>query len=382
MHRALSLFPEMAEVERQHERGVLPSQMLRQFVAQEYITAAQPVQDVQIQPSSIDLRLGAKAYRVRASFLPRGRTVQDRLPDWVGEEYDIAAGPQVLERGGVYVIELEEKVSLPGWVSGKANPKSTTGRLDVFTRLLRDYGDDFDLLPAGYKGSLYAEVVPRTFNIAVRAGDRLNQLRLVRGDPQFTDSRLKKLDKVHTFVYSPDEDPLPGDFRQGLRLSVDLRGRDECAVVGYRARRDAPVIDLRKIAHYQPEEFWQVIERGAGYLVLEPEEFYILASKERVSIPPDMAAVLVPFDASIGEFRIHYAGFFDPGFGWVEGGSRGSHAVLEVRSHEVPFVLEHEQVVGRLEFEWLLTTPDKIYGGDIGSSYQSQGLALSKQFRR
>jgi len=290
-------------------------------------------------------------------------------------------GAPVFEKDCVYIIPLVEELNLPENVSGKANPKSTTGRLDVFTRLITDYGTEFDRVPAGYKGKLYAEVVSRTFTVSLRAGMRLSQLRFVQGNPRSSDSAIRGLDREEPLVYDEDS---PGKARveRGLRITVNLEGAEN-EIIAYKAKRYAPAIELDKINFYPTEEFWEVRHQNASKsLILEPGDFYILASKERVSVPPEFAAEMVPFDPSDGEFRIHYAGFFDPGFGHGSGDIKGTPAVLEVRAHEVPLLMEHGQLVGRLNYMPLLSRPQKIYGLNIGSSYQHQVLTLSKQFRR
>jgi dCTP deaminase len=329
------------------------------MIAAGAIRSRTPILPEQIQPSSLDLRLGDEAYRVRASFLAGGSaTITGKLERYRLHTLDLTR-TAVLEKGCVYIVPLQEELALPAGVSGKANPKSSIGRLDIFTRMITDEGSQFELVPAGYKGRLYAEVVPRTFSIVVRSGDRLSQLRLFDGD--------------HTTSGLPDE---------SLRLSVDLEGIDGSKIIGYRAKRHAPLIDLGKIQHYEPEDFWDPIGRNeTRTLILDPEDFYILASREMVRIPAEYAAEMVPFDPTIGEFRIHYAGFFDPGFGCGSGEISGTRAVLEVRSHEVPFILEDGQVVASLVFEKLLERPKLLYGEGIGSSYQRQGLKLSKHFR-
>jgi dCTP deaminase len=293
-------------------------------------------------------------------------------------------GAPVLERDCVYIIPLLEELSLPENISGKANPKSTTGRLDIFTRLITDYGTEFDAVPAGYKGKLYAEVVSRTFTIALRAGMRLSQLRFVQGSPRAGDRTIKGLDQEEPLVYMDEEDsPVKARLHRGLRITVNLEGAEAGEVIAYRAKRYAPAIELDRIDHYATEEFWEVRHQNASKsLILEPDDFYILASRERVRVPPEFAAEMVPFDPSDGEFRIHYAGFFDPGFGYGSSDIKGTRAVLEVRAHEVPFLIEHGQLVGRLNYMPLLSRPDKIYGTNIGSSYQHQALTLSKQFRK
>jgi dCTP deaminase len=290
----------------------------------------------------------------------------------------------VFEKDCVYIVPLLEEVNLPQDISGKANPKSTTGRLDIFTRLITDYGTEFDAVPPGYTGKLYAEVVSRTFTVAIRAGMRLSQLRFVRGNPDPRDmARIKKLDDEQTLVYMDDDTPIKARIDRGLRITLNLEGAEPDEVIAYRARHNAPVIELDKINHYSPAEFWESHRQSASKsLILHRDDFYILASRERVRVPPDYAAVMVPFDTSDGEFRIHYAGFFDPGFGFGSGDIKGTRAVLEVRAHEVPFLMEHGQLVGRLNYMPLLSRPDKIYGTGIGSSYQQQALTLSKQFRR
>jgi dCTP deaminase len=359
--------------------GVLPSQQLRQAAAEGYIRSAGGVSQEQIQPSSVDLRLGPVAYRVRASFLPtRHSTIAARLASFAMHETDLRHGA-LFERGCIYIVPLKEELALPADMSGKCNPKSTTGRLDIFTRVITDYGMQFDIVEPGYHGQLYAEVVPRTFSVLVRENTRLSQLRLTLGNGTHSDEEISRLHRREALVYSPDSQPAEPHIRDGLRLSVDLQGVGDSEIIGYRARKHASIIDLEKIRHYEPLDYWEPIPRNAGrQLILDPEDFYILASREKVRIPADYAAEMVPYDPSVGEFRIHYAGFFDPGFGCEE---KGTRAVLEVRSHEVPFLLEDGQVVASLIYERLMAPPERLYGPGIGSSYQSQGLALSKHFK-
>ena len=362
--------------------GVLPSQTLEQMIASGAIRSRSPIIPEQIQPSSLDLRLGSEAYRVRASFLAAGSaTVTSKLEQYRLHTLDLTR-PAVLEKGCVYIVPLQEELLLPPDISGKANPKSSTGRLDIFTRLITDEGRQFEIVPAGYRGRLFAEVVPRTFSIVVRQGDRLSQLRLFQGEHQPSDELLREIDSAETLVFLPDETRAEANIENGLRVSVDLAGIDGSPIIGYRAKKHAPLIDLTKIGHYATEDFWDPIRRNESRtLVLDPEDFYILASRERVRIPPQYAAEMVPYDPTVGEFRIHYAGFFDPGFGYGAGDINGTRAVLEVRSHEVPFILEDGQVVASLVFERLLERPRVLYGEGIGSNYQRQGLKLSKHFR-
>jgi len=363
------------------DKGVLPSQCLEKMAAEGQIRARTPLAPDQIQPSSVDLRLGSEAYRVRASFLAGGSdTITSKLEQYRLHTLDLT-GSAVLEKGCVYIVPLQEELALPADISGKANPKSSTGRLDIFTRLITDEGRQFEIVPAGYKGRLYAEVVPRTFSVVVRQGERLSQLRLFRGDYRPSDALLRQLEIEENLVWLPDESPGAAKIQNGLRLSVDLAG-EESEIIGYRARKHAPLIDLAKVQYYDPEDFWDPIRRNrTRSLILDPEDFYILASRERVRIPGQYAAEMVPFDPTVGEFRIHYAGFFDPGFGYGTGDINGTRAVLEVRSHEVPFIMEDGQIVASLVYERLTERPRLLYGEGIGSSYQRQGLKLSKHFR-
>ena len=383
MTQNASLFPELArtlpESLEARDRGVFPSQRIQEFIASGRIAAAAPVDAKQIQPASLDLRLGPVAHRVRASFLPgKSASVEEKIRDLGMAEMDLRAGA-VFEKRCVYIVPLLEEWFLPEDVSGKANPKSTTGRLDIFTRLITDYGTEFERVPAGYRGRLYAEVVPRTFSIRVREGMSLNQVRFIRGKPPTLEeeSTLQELHGEQPLAFTSDDSPAESP----RLISIDLLGASGADVVGYRAKNHAPLIDLARVNHYDPGEFWEPIQ-SLRRIILNPDDFYILVSKEKVSVPPHLAAEMVAYDPSIGEFRIHYAGFFDPGFGYAVEEGRGTTAVLEVRSHEVPFVVEDGQVVGRLIYERLLEAPEKIYGPKIGSSYQSQGLSLSKQFKK
>lgn len=360
-----------------HSTGILPSHVLkREIRARRLIASTEDITEGQVQPASIDLRLGAVAHRVRASFLPgRDATVEGKLARVSMHTIDITQGA-VLEAGCVYVIPLLERLELRDRVTAIANPKSSTGRLDVFTRLITDQAQAFDRVEAGYRGPLYAEITPRTFPILVRKGTRLNQLRLRHGSPQSSDAELRRL-----HASSPLVDDTP-DIDNGLSLSVDLIGREGDKLVGWRAKRHTGVIDVDRDRALDPLEFWDpVYARATTSIVLDPEEFYILVSREAVAIPPDYAAEMVPFDPLVGEFRVHYAGFFDPGFGFEPGKAPSARAVLEVRSREVPFILEHGQTIGRLVFERLTDSPPEIYGQTIGSNYQRQGLKLSKHFR-
>jgi dCTP deaminase len=363
--------------------GILPSQEISNLIARGNIAASPVINPDHIQPASLDLRLGDMAHRVRASFLPGpNSTVEAKIKELRMTRVDLTGAP-VFEKDCVYIVPLVEQLNLPDNISGKANPKSTTGRLDIFTRLITDYGTEFDRVPPGYKGKLYAEVVSRTFTVAIRAGMRLSQLRFVQGNPVSGDRTIKGLDQEEPLVYMDEDSPVKARLHRGLRITVNLEAAEPNEIVAYKAKRYAPAIELDRINYYATEEFWEVRHQNASKnLILEPGDFYILASRERVRVPPDYAAEMVPFDPSDGEFRIHYAGFFDPGFGYGSSDIKGTRAVLEVRAHEVPFLIEHGQLVGRLNYMPLLCRPEKIYGTNIGSSYQHQALTLSKQFRR
>jgi len=358
--------------------GVLPSQALRAAIAAHEIEALLPIEPGQVQPASLDLRLGAKAYRVMSSFLPgASRTVAERLADLALYEADLSRGA-VLERGAVYIVPLEERLRLKWRSSATANPKSSIGRLDIFARLITDKGTRFDRIEEGYEGPLYVELAPRSFSIEVRRGSRLVQLRLRRGSPPVSASFHKKLQADFgliggTGAVDPD--------KEGVPFTVDVRGAGPGAVIGYRAKRHAGLVDVDRIAAYDPADYWEPVQARANQgVLLEPEHFYILASKESVVVPPHVAAEMVAYDTTVGEFRVHYAGFFDPGFGCDETGGAGTRAVLEVRSHEVPFLIEDGQVVGRLTYERLAAPPDTLYGQGVGS-YQKQGLQLAKHFK-
>jgi dCTP deaminase len=385
MSRIQSLFPELDRDLQglSFTTGILPSQHIRSLIQGQRIVADLPIDENQIQPSSLDLRLGPIAYRIQASFLPGPQaTVESKLTDLIMTTIDLTH-PTVFERGCVYLVPLMERLHLPSDLSAKANPKSSIGRLDIFTRLICDGGSEYERVPPGYKGTLYAEVVPRTFTVIVQQGITLSQLRIVRGSPLPSDANLEELDAQETLVYDATDQPMDAQINRGLMVSLNLQSDPQQPLIGYRAKKTAPAIDLLKINHYEPEDFWEPIAPPKRRtIILNPDDFHILVSKERVRIPPGYAAEMVAYDPSMGEFRIHYAGFFDPGFGYGASDVRGAHAVLEVRNHEVPFLIEDGQIVGRLIYERLLSHSDKIYGVGIGSSYQWQSLALSKHFRR
>lgn len=357
--------------------GLLPAQTLRAMIAAKQIDAHVPISPAQIQPASLDLRLGETAYRVRASFLPSSRmSVAEKLAAFGLHDISLRDGA-VLETGCVYVVPLQETLALPPDLSAAANPKSSTGRLDVFTRVITDTGSAFDQIPAGYTGPLYAEICPQTFPVLVRPGSLLTQIRFRRGRAAHTDAELALLHGEHKLVSSAD-----ADIDEGIALSVDLASPGGDGIIGYRAKRHTGVVDIDRPGSCPVDEFWEPISaQKHNRLILDPDQFYILASKEAVHVPPTHAAEMMPFNPLVGEFRVHYAGFLDPGFGHEAAGGAGSRVVLEVRSHKVPFILEDGQIVGRVIYERLTERPDQIYGMGIGSNYQAQGLKLSKHFR-
>ncbi|TBX26133.1 2'-deoxycytidine 5'-triphosphate deaminase [Nioella sediminis] len=358
----------------QSQPGVLPDHAIHAMAARGEILSDLPFADTQVQPASLDLRLGTVAYRVRASFLAgAGRTVADRLEEFTMHEVDLTKGA-VLEKGCVYVVPLMESLALPPGITAVANAKSSTGRLDLLTRAIADNGVEFDRIAEGYSGPLYAEICPRSFSVLVRPGMRLNQIRFRSGQAVLSDADLRARHAKAPLVSGK------AVIDDGLGFSVDLRPAAG-SLVGYRAKPHTGVIDLDLIGHYDPAEFWEKIETEEGRIILDPGAFYILVSQEAVTIPPDCAAEMAPYLAMVGEFRVHYAGFFDPGFGYGPAGGEGARGVLEVRCHEAPFVLEHGQVVGRLVYERMAALPEVLYGSDLASNYQGQGLKLSKHFK-
>ncbi|MGB5950163.1 MAG: 2'-deoxycytidine 5'-triphosphate deaminase [Parvibaculum sp.] len=356
--------------------GILPAHAIQAMIREREIWATREIEREQIQPASLDLRLGTQAYRLRASFLPGpDRGVMERVEELTLHKIDLSEGA-VLETGCVYLVPLVEALALSERTSAAANPKSSTGRLDVFTRVITDFSTEFDQVAAGYKGHLYLEISPRSFPILVRPGSRLAQIRFRRGTATHSDAEMRRL---HDEVGLVDGD---ADIDGGLGLTVNLQPEQEGGIVGFRAKSHSGVIDVDRRAAYDVLDFWDPLHVRPGKgLILDPDEFYILASREAVHVPASHAAEMVPYNPLVGEFRVHYAGFFDPGFGAKEAGGLGSRAVLEVRSHDVPFILEHGQIIGRLVYERLTDRPAVLYGERMGSNYQRQGLKLSKHFK-
>jgi len=372
--------------------GVLPYQALRAAVDDAWISSALPLGEAQFQPASLDLRLGPLAYQLRASFLPFSQTVLSRLEPGDAGERELVIdrisleGGVTLQRGSVYLVPLLESLDLPAHVRGRCNPKSTTGRLDIFTRVITDGTPRFDEIQPGYRGPLYLEVSPQSFPVRVQAGHSLNQLRLLSGETALSDAELAALYRETPLLYDADDCPIPLSrvvFNDGLGMGVDLSGRGTGAIIGYRAHPNPPAVDLARTDAYDPAEFWEPIKRpGRDAYILEANRFYILVSKERIRVPPDFAAEMVVYDAGAGEIRTHYAGFFDPGFGFGDGTVLGTRVVMEVRAREVPFMLYDGQTSFKVWFERVAARPHRLYGVGLASSYQHQTLTLSKQFRR
>ncbi|HYE91962.1 MAG TPA: 2'-deoxycytidine 5'-triphosphate deaminase [Terriglobales bacterium] len=372
--------------------GVLPDHALRAAARDGWITGATPLTDVQFQPSSLDLRLGAVAYQLRASFLPYREPVKTRITqgnftdvDLVIDELSLAAGA-TLQRNNVYLVPLQESLALPREVRGRCNPKSTTGRLDIFTRVIADNTARFDEIDAGYRGPLYVEISPQSFPVRVYEGGSLSQLRLHAGATTLSDTAMDRLYRETPLLYDDDDRPIPPSRRvisDGLCMGIDLSGRETDGIIGYRAHANPPVVDLNKVGAYDAMDFWEPIKRpNRDAYILEANRFYILASKERIRVPPEYAAEMVVYDAGAGEIRTHYAGFFDPGFGYGAGDVLGTKVVMEVRAREVPFMVYDGQTSFKVGFERLQGPPERVYGVGLGSSYQNQTLTLSKHFRR
>ncbi len=370
----------------QSAEGVLPGQLLERAIRAGYIDAGRfNIPEANVQPASLDLRLGERALRIRCSFLPGEDPVERKLKDYILDEVDLRGDGAMLEARCPYLIELKERLDLPAGLRGKANPKSSTGRIDVFTRVITDHSDRFDEVAPGYQGPLYLEVVPLSFAVRVKEDLTLNQLRLTMGRPGLSDDQVRQAHREAPILYRGGA-PVPTEelsLSHGLFLGLDLRG-DARGQVGYSTRDSAPLLDLAAGAEVDPRPFWDPVFREEGdRLVLSPRRFYLLMSDEAVSIPPNLAAEMTAYDPTSGELRSHYAGFFDPGFGFdPTGGFKGSRAALEVRAHDVPFMVENGQAVCKLTFERMLEEPTALYGSGIGSSYQQQEETLSRYFRR
>jgi len=371
--------------------GVLPSQMIQEAIKQRWIYSdSDDIPDESVQPASLDLRLGDVAYRLRCSFLPDNHPVEEKLKRYQMGKVDLRGDGGILEQNRPYLVPLVERLNPPAGVRAKANPKSSTGRLDIFTRVITDRSSMFDEVSAGYQGRLYLEIVPRTFTIRVWPGLALNQLRLMVGQSGLTDDQIVKLHAGTALLYrdgrpvGPDEVAVSNGLFLGLDLGKWKSTKEEGEHIGFRAKENSDLIDLGKTDHYSPYRFWERVFSRRRRIVLHPEKFYLLMSQDAVRIPPEYAAEMTAYDPTSGELRTHYAGFFDPGFGWETGvgGPPGSRAALEVRAHDVPFAVEHGQNICKLSFERMIEVPDRLYGASLASNYQGQQVALSKHFRR
>ncbi|HUB71452.1 MAG TPA: 2'-deoxycytidine 5'-triphosphate deaminase [Acidimicrobiales bacterium] len=363
--------------------GVIPSQMLEEAVQAGWVDAGElRVPPANVQPASLDLRLGERAYRIRCSFLPGDKQVEEKVKDLIVDELDLRREGAVLETGRPYLVPLAESLSLPPFVRAKANPKSSTGRLDVFTRVVTDYSYRFDEVADGYHGNLYVEIVPLSFAVRARQGLALNQLRLIVGRSGFSDEDIRARHRSQPLLFVDDEPATEAELHtgDGLFLSLDLKRGN----VGYRAREHTMALDMARLRSHRADDYWETVTaEEEGRVVLAPERFYLLLSREAVRVPPDLACEMTAYDPTSGELRTHYAGFFDPGFGYDAAGTlRGSRAALEVRAHDVPFMIEHGQQVCRLTFERMICPPAKLYGQGIGSNYQGQIDTLGKHFSR
>lgn len=367
------------------QSGILTYRLLRHLVETGVVRAEHPITTVQYQPASLDLRLGKVAYRIRSSFVPGNLSVEDVLHDLQMYTIDLDANG-ILEKNQVYLVPLQESLYLPQSLRARANPKSTTGRLDMLTRVISDYNARFDDVQSGYCGKLYLEIVPKSFTVRVKPGLSLNQLRFIQGECLLDDQELSALYQRIPLLYDSADAPISRDIaciQDGLLMRVDLQGEKNQGIIGYKARKNSDIIDLTRICFYQVNDFWERIQRQKNdQLILEPEEFHLLCSQEKVRIPPDYSAEMVAYDTGAGEFRVHYAGFFDPGFGYGNGDIPGTYAVLEVRSHDVPYRISHSQPFCKIQYAHNVERPEVVYGVDLDSNYQRQKLSLSKQFQQ
>ena len=358
--------------------GTLNYQDYNLLIRNKYIFSKDKIPPGSIQPASIDLRLSKYAYEVRSSFLSKNNKVKDVLKEYMIKKIDINNG-YLFKKNKTYIVEIEENLNLDINISGKCNPKSSTGRLDIFCRVITDFNSEFEVIKNGYKGKIYLEITSKTFNVVLFKGDKLNQLRLRNKKTLYlNDTSLCNLNKKIPLIYDKNSNSINPIIKNGIKISADIDTKE--SIVCYKAKKNSPKIIFNKINYYNIKEFWIPIKKDRNKsIIIEPNEFYILKSKEKICIPSNLAAEMIPYDTNMGEFRVHYAGFFDPGFGL---NNFGSHAVLEIKTHEVPFAISDDQNVARLIFEKLAHKPDKIYGYEINSNYQNQELKLSKNFKQ
>ncbi len=365
--------------------GILTDRFIRQLVNDGGVHSDEPIEPRQYQPASLDVRLGSIGYRIRSSFVPGNQPVETVLNDLLMYPIDLTQNG-ILEKNQVYLVPLMESLRLPPHVAVRSNPKSTTGRLDMLTRVITDFNYRFDDVRPGYHGKLYLEIVPKSFTVRVTPGISLNQLRFLQGESTVDDAALRAMYQAAPLLYDADHQPIPfeeASIQDGLLMSVDLRGEKNQGIIGYKAKKNSHIVDLSNIGYYDAADFWEPIYRHKGdYVILEPEEFHLLCSQEKIRIPPDYSAEMMAYDIGAGEFRVHYAGFFDPGFGYGSGDIPGTYAVLEVRSHEVPYRVSHGQPFCTIRYSRNIEPPQTLYGAGIRSNYQQQRLTLSKQFKQ
>ena len=328
----------------------------------------------QIQPSSLDLTLSEECYEIEASFLSPNHNIRDKLNNIINKKIDLNE-VYIFKKNITYIVRLNEKLNLKNDIFGKCNPKSSTGRLDIFCRAILNFSDEYEKIPLNYNGEIFLEITPRSFNIALIKGDSLNQMRLIYQNHDYVDDEsLHNFHNIDPIIFDEFGNTNVADISSGLKISVDLKKINKTSA--YIAKDNAPVLHYDKINSHKVADFWDTIKTKDDYLIIKPGKFYILKSKQKIRIPKTMAGEMKPYDTGIGDFRVHYAGFFDPGFG----DPFGSYAVLEVKTNEVPFILNDGQVIAKIQYEKLNKETKVVYGSNIKSNYQNQELALSKHF--
>ncbi len=373
-----SCYPGAVGVERDGVHGTLPDEGIAALIEAEAIASGSGIDGTQVQPASLDLSLGEAAWWMPGSVLPLpGEPVEALLERFARCRLDLSR-PEVFVRGQVYVVRLDERLALPEGLAAYANGKSSIGRIDVQTRVLTDENPRYDKVPPGYRGPLYLEVIPKSFDIRVRAKDRLNQAIFYRDRRRLGAAALAEVHGRCPLVRAPGEGLAGFRRNSGLLLTLDL----EQPVVGWVAKRSLEPIDLAQVHFHDPSEYFDPIPKPRrGALFLSREAFYIFSTHERVVVPPELAAEMLPYDTSAGEFRAHYAGFFDPGFGWGAAGELGgTPAVLEVRPYEDDLLVRHRQPVCKMAFEQLTAAPRQLYGQGQSHYAEQRGPRLSKYF--
>jgi len=325
----------------------------------------------QIQPSSIDLSLSDECYEIKTSFLSPDSKVRDKLNKIYSKKINLKTS-KIFKKNKTYIVRLNETLHLNNSISGHCNPKSSTGRLNIFCRTILDYCDEYEKIPKNYNGEIFLEITTRSFDIKISKGDKLNQMRLRKKTNNYlNDKDLKKINKRNALIFTNKKNII----ENGLRISVDLSNDNK--ICAYVAKKTSLNINFSKISFYEIKKFWKPLKPVNNSLIIEKNKFYILKSREKIRIPSNLAGEMIPYDTGIGDFRAHYAGFFDPGFG----DPKGSYAVLEVKTNELPFILEDGQTIARIKYEKLNKKTFLVYGSIINSNYQNQKLALSKHFK-